>query len=476
MSQVDLSNLSREEKLALLDELEEKEKRNKRKRSSYKPNELQEKVHASSKRIRLVTSANGVGKTTLASWEAYWTGTLGASLQRIEKGHPRLPVPNKGVMVLDAPDKVDRVLEEFRKWHDCADWQFLKHGKPFITEIVFPNGSHLIFKFHLAEPLSFESEEYDYAVFDEPPPRHAFIGIQRGLRRSNNSWSLIVGTPLAQPWMKKDLYDPAVKGERDDIEVFKAGILVNKANLGKDYIENFSKDLTEQEKRVRLHGDFAHLEGLALAEFWKPEHHKIGRFDWPRAWPTVCSIDFHPSKPCTAILLGANKLDEFYVVKTFKSKSPPRVFAQELKEWYKGYKLQDIVCDNIGSTPKTGGIDNMSFIEVLQKEGIRVRPTSFKEKSEDTWVRNIQDLLTLRDTKLGKRPGIYVFDDLLEMINEFESVMWARNKSTGETMGYLDIGNKDFLSCLKYALACPPIMGRIAEVYSRPKPSYASRK
>jgi hypothetical protein len=472
----DLSKLSREEKLALLDEIEEKEKRDKRKRSAYVPNSLQQKVHASLRRIRLVTSANGVGKTCLGVQEAYSTATLGAHPLRLEAGGAKLPVPNKGAIVLDAPDKVDRWLEEFNKWYDTSEWQFLKHGKPYITEIQLPNGSNFVFLFHLQEPMAFESFECDYAIMDEPPPRHAFVGLQRALRRSDYSWSLIVGTPLAQAWMKKDLYDPCMKGERDDIEVFKAGILVNEANLGKNYITNFSKDLTEHEKRVRLHGDFAHLEGLALAEYWKPEHHLVEPFDWPRQWPCVVAIDFHPAKPCTAVLLGVNKLDEFYILKTFKSKSPPRVFAEELREWYAGYKLQDIVCDSLGSTPKTGGIDNMSFIEVLNKNRVPVRPTSFKEKKEDVWVKNIQDLLVVRETKLGPRPGLYIFSSCREIINEVESVQWSRNRHGEEMRGSLDIGNKDLLSCLKYALASPPMLSRIAEVYSRPKPSYASRK
>lgn len=471
MKQPDLSKLTKEEKLALLSELEEKEKRIKRKRSSYTPNELQAKVHKSSKRIRLVTAANGVGKTCLGVWESYWTGT---GTNPLRENNVR--VPNTGIVVLDSPDKVDRWLEEYNRWFDTTDWQFIKNGKPYINEINLPNGSLIKFMFHLQEQLQFESFESEYAIFDEPPPRHCFVGVQRSLRRSPNPYTLIVGTPIAQPWLKTELYDPAMKGERDDIEVFKAGIMVNAANLGKDYIENFSKDLTESERRVRLHGDFAHLDGLALAEYWNREVHLVERFDWPRGWPCVVAIDFHPSKPCTAILLGVNKLDEFYIIKTFKSKAPPREFASQLKTWYAGYKLQDVVCDSLGSTPKTGGIDNESFIQVLQKHGVPVRPTTFKDKSEDTWVKNIQDLLFVRDTKMGKRAGLYVFDDLLEVINEFESVMWARNKLTGEYKGSLDIANKDLLSCLKYALASPPNLTRIAEVYTRQKPSYASRK
>lgn len=473
---MDLSKLTKQEKLDLLSEIEEKEKRLKQRRGAYIPNSLQRKVHQSTKRIRLVTSANGVGKTSLACQAAHQTATLGGETLRLEAGAAKLPVPNKGAIILDSGEKVARWEEEMKKWFDTSEWLWLKHGKPYYTEIQLPNGSSLHFHFHLQEPLAAESVEYDYAIYDEPPNRGIYVAISRGLRRSTGAWSLIVGTPLAQPWLKTELYDPAMKGERTDIEVFKAGIMVNEANLGADFIENFSKDLTEKEKRVRLHGDFAHLDGLALADLWKPEHHVLERFEWPRTWPCVVAVDFHPAKPCTAILLGVNKLDEFYVVKTFKSKSPPSIFAAELKDWYKGYLLQDIVVDSLGSTPKTGGVQNQSFIEVLRNNGVPARATAYKEKSEAVWVQNIRDLLYIRDTKLGKRPGIYVFNDLLEIINEFESVMWARNRNSEEMKAHLDIGNKDFLSCLKYALAAPPMAGRIAQIYTRPKPSYASRK
>lgn len=470
MTKLPGAQLSREEKLALYDAIQEKKKRLKRKRSLYKANPLQDKVHRSQKRIRFVAAGNGSGKTALAVQEAYQTA-MGTHPHR-----PNLPVPNTGVVLLDAPDKMQRWLDELNKFFDTSNWQFNKRGKPYVCEIVLPNGSIFDFMFHLQEDLAFESKELDWLICDEPPPRKPYIGLQRGLRRTSGAWTLIVGTPLAQPWLKREIWDKWAKGERDDIECFRAGINVNAENLGKDYIENFSKDLTEQEKKVRLEGQFAHLEGLALADLFKRDVHILERFDWPRAWPCVVAIDFHPSKPCTAILVGANPLDEFYCVKTFKSKSPPRIFAQEIKEWYKGYKLQDIVCDNIGSTPKTGGIDNQSFIEVLQGAGVPVRPTSYKEKSEDAWVQNIRDLLAIRPTKLGDRPGLYVFEDELELINEFESVMWARRKADDELMPYLDIGNKDFLSCLKYALATPPNQTKITQVYTRPKPSYASRK
>ncbi len=470
--------LSKSDKLALYDAIQEKKKRIKVSHASYIPNPLQLKVHSSQKRIRLVTSANGVGKTCLATQEAFQTATLGGNKWRLEGGAIKLPVPNKGVMVLDSPDKTNRAIEEFNKFHNTEEWQFLKHGKPYITEIVFPNGSTLTFQFHLQEELAFESVEYDYAIFDEPPPRKAFVGIQRGLRRSNGSWSLIVGTPLAQPWLKQELYDKAMNGERTDIEVFKAGILVNKENLGKDYIDNFSKDLTEEEKRVRLHGDFAHLSGLALMDLFDRTSHTIPRFDWPRHNPCILSCDPHPAKPHTAVLIGADKWDRLYIIKTLKLKAAPKDFGVALNKFVEGFNVIEEVCDSLGATPSSGGEGMLSFIDVVNKQGRRLRSTTFKEKGEDMWVQNLRHLLTPRDTNFGKKmPNLFIFDDLLEIINEFESVMWKRNRADEMLKGHLEISNKDLLSCLKYAIASPPIYNRITTAYNRAKPSaYGVRK
>lgn len=461
-----MSQLTREEKLALLDEIEEKAKRLKQKRSSYKPNSLQLSVHQSQKRIRLVTSANGVGKTTLGVQEAYDTATLGISKFRSEG--KKLPVPNKGVIVLDAPEKVERWIEEFNKWFNTEKWKFIKHGKPYITEIVLENGSAWVFKFHLQEELSFESEEYEYAIYDEPPPRKAYVGISRGLRRSDHSWSLIVGTPLAQPWMKRDLYDPAVRGERTDIEVFKAGILVNKDNLGAGYIENFSKDLNEHERRVRLHGDFAHLEGLALADLWSREIHMVPSAPWPRHAPVVVACDPHPAKAHHAIMLGVNRYEQFYVIKSIKSKASATEFGKILKEFVTGFNVVDQVCDSLGAAPTSGGDGRRSFIDVINEQGLRFRSTTFKEKSEDMWVQDIRDLLTVKTNNFGQKlPGIFIYDCNLELVNEFESVMWRRNRHDEITKGVLDIANKDFLSCLKYALAASPRYNAHREIHRR---------
>lgn len=472
-TKADLSHLTREEKLELIDALEARNQKQKHNRDAFRPNSLQLEVRRSLKRIRFVASANGVGKTTLGVQEA-WDTSQGTHPYR-----PALPVPNRGVVILDSPDKVDRWLEELNKWFDTRDWVLKKNGKPYVTEINLPNGSELVFMFHLQEPMAFESFEGDYAIFDEPPPRHVYVGIQRSLRRVNGAWTLIVGTPLTQPWLKEKIWDAWANGERDDVECFKAGIYVNEANLGQDYIANFSKDLTPAEAKVRLEGDFAHLEGLALADLFRRSIHIVEPFPWVRHWPTVLAVDPHPAKPHHAVLLGIDKWDRMFVLKEIKSKSAPAEFALELKEFIAGFDVHDQICDSLGATPRTGGWDNYSFIDVVNmKGGLRLRSTTFKEKSEDAWVQNFRDLLTLRKNNLGEMaPGIYFFSHCTGTTNDCESVMWRRNRLSEEVKGHLDTTNRDFLSCLKYALASPPCYNRIAAIYKRPPAtSYGMRK
>lgn len=117
-------------------------------------------------------------------------------------------VPATIIVLLDNPLKVDTPwLNEIRKWYDVdGQCELLKNGKPYVNEIRFKNGSKIIFMFHAQESLVFEGIELDYLIADEPFPRHAWIGLQRGMRtKKAKPRSLIIGTPLGQPWMYEEI-------------------------------------------------------------------------------------------------------------------------------------------------------------------------------------------------------------------------------------------------------------------------------
>jgi len=218
--------MDRLQKIEKLEALKEKTRRLLDYRPTYAPNIGQEIVHESQALVRFVASGNGAGKTTAAVQEAIWMA-LG--------NHPYRkcpPLPTRTVVVLDHPDKVkDKWLPEMKKWQKMdVKWE-KKNGRPYVNEIAWPNGSITKFMFHEQPEMVFESSEADAYIFDEPPPRHVYIGCRRGGRLKHRmAWYLIVGTPLAQGWIRKEVYEPWKKGEREDFECFRWHSEINESN------------------------------------------------------------------------------------------------------------------------------------------------------------------------------------------------------------------------------------------------------
>ena len=451
ISKEKLAKLTKEEKLKLLDALEEKKKRAKIARPIFTPNEGQVPVILSKKPKRIVISGNGAGKTAVAVNEALWAVR---GFNPITK--ETTAVPAKIVVVLDSPAKVDDVwLPEIRKWTVLNDEQLHKRGKPFITEITFDNGSVLRFMFALQEEMAFESLETDFVIIDEPIPRSIWIALLRsGRKKHRQARFLMIGTPIAQSWLR-EFYKEWEKGNYPDTEFFKMSTSVNRAHLSEGYIEEYSKHLTEAEKNTRLHGEFFNSEGMALANLWKRDKHLFREIDLPadykQAWPHVIAIDPHPNKPTFACLLAAAPTGKRYYVGEVNLKVVPRDFATWLKaNWLLTHKVVDIICDNSGQADYTGGDGFQSFVEVLQKCGVRVRATTYDEKDAVDFLTRLQEGLFI---PANGEPMLQFLIGLGGIVKDIENVQWKKQKGTEDYQPKLEIGNTDYLACLKYALA-----------------------
>lgn len=454
---MNIDKLTKEQKLELLSALDEKITRDKKSKLSYKPNEGQLPIHKSKSRFRYVFSGNGAGKTCLAVHEAMW-----AALGYNPVTKENTPVPCRVVVILDLPKKIsEQWIPELQKWYSIDEKQFHKDGKPFISRIVFLNGSEILFGFHEQSPLAWESVELSFAIYDEPPPRPLFVAITRGGRIKNNPFrSLLIGTPISTPWLRTEIYDPWVKGELKDVECFRTGTQVNKSNLPEDYFDTYGQFLTEEEKKIRFEGMFFDLGSLALAHLFKRSAHivsepKLFRTFDPTRHPCVVAIDPHSSKPHYACLLGADRDNNLFYIKELKIKAVAREFAKKLKAWYKGFNVVDIVSDCAGNAEMTSGEGYKSFIQVLNEEGIRVRATSFDEKSDEDFIDKIRTALAIPKTpdNFGLyTPKLRIMNGCDGIIKDIENVGWIKHRDGG-LKDKLDIRNTDYLACLKYALA-----------------------
>lgn len=453
----DLSKLSKEEKLALLELIEEKKRREKEKRPRFA-----DRAHAgqldvlSSKEIeRYVFAGNGGGKTALGS-EDLRCAVTGTNPYTGEK----TPVPCRAFIILDKPEKMETVIiPELQKWMVLRPDQLHKKGKPYISLITLDNGSTIRPIFWDQDPMTAEGIEGDYFWFDEPPPRALYVALRRaGRTKGRQARYLFTGTPLAAPWLRTDVFEPWTRGERANTTCFRFETEMNRQNLADGYIEQFSAVLSEKERLIRLKGEFFDLEGLALSHLFKEHVHVIDhdQHPWDPNWPCVVAIDPHPSKKHFAIMLGADRDNRLYVLKEMASKATPRDFARMLKTWMSGYRVVDIVCDSLGSQDMTGGEGFKSFIQVLKEERIAVRATTYEEKQDEAFIARIQDALLIpsEPDNFGQLvPKLRIYRGNPMIVSDIRNVQWTRNKQIDENKPKLDISNKDALACLKYALA-----------------------
>lgn len=457
---MDTSKLTKAQKIELIKLLEEKERRERARKPVYKPHSGQIDVHKSTAKIRFVTSGNGFGKSTLAVQEAFWWA----------KGYNPItkqttPVPARVGVLMDRPSKfTDVFLQEARKWFDIPSENCHKRGKPHLSEISFDNGSVIVFFSHDQDPLTFESIQLDYVVADEPFPREIYVGLRRSMRRKGfDSKMIIIGTPIGQPWLKEQLWDPWERGENPEVECFRGSTHANERNLADDYIKSFSSVLSDAEKQVRLHGGWFNAGGLALAHLLDRKIHVVDTSNWDQNNPCVIAIDCHVSKPHTAVLLGIDRDGYMYVLDEFQSKLIARDFAKQMiaREWFTKYKILDCVYDSLGQTETSSGEGFKSFgvvfNEVMSQHRLgRARPTTFEDKNEEEFISRIQDSLAIPEEPnlAGQRVPKLRFSTKVERTyRETENVQWEKTRGMDEFKPKLAIGNKDFMAALKYALA-----------------------
>jgi hypothetical protein len=451
---VDLSKLTKAQKLEMLDLLERKGALKRERRDSYEPHDGQLSVHRSRADERFVFAGNGSGKTALGVNEVIWAVQ---GYNPVLKEHT--PVPSRVFVVLDKPEKVESViLPELRKWVNIKPDQLHKRGKPYISHITVDNGSTITFLFFDQDPLTAEGLEMDFVWIDEPCPRNLFVSLKRGGRtKGRRARYLLTGTPIAAPWLRQDIYEKWVAGELPNAECFRFGTESNKQNLDDGYIERFSAYLTEKERRIRLEGEFFDLDGLALAHLFKRSTHVIPKFDWPEQWQVVVGLDFHPSKPNVAVMLGVDRHDNLYYIKEMQKKAVAKDFVADLKAFMAGYRVIDIVCDSLGSSETSGGNGFDSFIKVLRDHGIPVRPTTYEDKNDEAFIDRITSALAIPEepNQFGERhPKLRILEGNPGIVADCENVAWTKVRYMDVFKPKLDISNKDRLAALKYCLAC----------------------
>lgn len=454
------------EELAELIVIAEETQRLSKDKVQYVPNNVQRKFHKSDAFIRALFSGNGVGKTTACLNEAIWTATGTHPFRETSR------IPNTTIIVLDDPFKADTVyVTELRKrkWYDVEKLTLDKHGRPYTTEIRFPNGSNILFMGHEVAEDKWESIQCSAIIFDEPPPRFIFPALLRGMREQQMKfWIAFAGTPRGKnaPWMYREIYRPWKLGLDPEIECFGGSTYDNLHNLDPGTIDRWKKRFSEEEMKTRVYGEFEFLTGRIFGEFNRDQH-IIKPFRWPYSWPCILAMDPHLRKNHTAVILGINPDREVFVVRELETSLAGSKATEFFINGCEGYNIRAGICDNFGSMAGTGGDDRKSFIDVFNETAkrvnskIRIRATTRKEKGDDEWIEDMKELLKLEKDNAGiERPKFYVFENCVKTIDNFESYIWDEHKGAqadGKDVKEKPLGTDcDYLMCVKYGIAIKP--------------------
>lgn len=299
-----------------------------------------------------------------------------------------------------------------------------------ITYIRLTIGSEIFLQSYDQDVDLFESADYDWVHFDEPPPRSIWIAVQRGLTdRMAPCW--LTMTPLKEPWLYDEVY------KREDCKVLYFDIEDNlNYGLSRKGIDQFAASLTDDEKEARLRGRFFHLTGLVYKTYGGI--HRLKRSSIlpkgiPRHFSTWMHIDCHPRKAHHAVWITIGPDRRKIICGEIKNHDPQNriePFCEAMKVYESTvlnlpHDAPRRLIDPISGTPNPVG-EGLSVWDEFDRCGFTCKAGS---KNREAGILLFQNELK-HDEELGVFPTAFVLDDLPGVDFEIRHYIWDEHTNS----------------------------------------------
>lgn len=417
--------------------------------TSRGPHKKQDQFHRNKAQVRIASGGNRSGKSTAGINEdvAYALGYR-PWLEPTDPDYKvSVRVPNKGLICGESfQEQVKKVIlpkllgDSEKGVPGAIPTQSLadvkRNPQGVITYLRLTNGSEMFFQSYDQDVDLFESADYDYVHFDEPPPRSIWVAVQRGLTdREAPCW--LTMTPLKEPWLYDEVYT------RADATVLYFDIEDNlNYGLSRKGIDQFSTSLTEDEKEARLRGRYFHLTGLVYKTYG-PIHRLKRNIILPKGIPrhysTWMHIDCHPRKPHHAVWITIGPDHRKIIcgaMKNHDTNNRIEPFCEALKVYESTvlrlpHENPVRLIDPISGTPNPVG-EGLSVWDEFDRCGFTCKAGS---KNREAGILLLQNELKY-DEEQGVYPTIYVVDDLEGVDFELRHYIWDdhTNKKSEERL------------------------------------------
>lgn len=379
--------------------------------------------HNSDATIRFLFGGNRAGKTEALCYEivrharshptTYWAIALSYEFCRI--------LWEKIVKYTD-PSEIEKV-----------SWMNSSRGIPGLAK--FSNGARIFFKSCEQGRKLFQAESVRGIFFDEEPPE---IIYKESLMRTVDQGGFVCCsmTPLnGRNWVYKQIY----KSASPDIYHDTVSLLENQ------YIPFQNKEIVRQmysadEIQARFYGNFTVLSGAVFKEFSESTH-IIKRFPIPQYYRRVKAIDFGHSVAFATLWVAVSPEGKMYAYAEHKQGETLLAdHVKRIREIENDMSLYEPVgtYDFYATEAALADWDSQQIHE-LQNLGL------WTEEAEKGVEISIQIL-----NRLMKEGRFFVFEDLMELIDEISSYRYKEIKEGHDEKEVILKINDHLVDCLRY--------------------------
>src|SRR3990167_2623614 len=423
-----------------------------------------EVAHADKSRIRLVSGGNRAGKTFFGTAEVVWIG-LGI--------HPHRKHIKPPVTIWIASDSHEKnrdvfwpLFQQLMPRKEIKDVTYGPRGSIMRVELV--NGTEYVWKSFEADRTSYQGAAIPFIWLDEEPKEDIFTEcLMRGMTCRGEI--LITMTAVRGiTWVYHKLYRPALKDPKAGIGIHRFPTRENKT-IPRDELKRLEGSLSEDDRRIRLEGEFISREGLIYKEFSENVH----VIPWRPAPRDVFHLEgydpgFHTFGVVMAYADGAGNLvvfDEVY--EHDASLTGVKGIVHEKRREHKTHN-PDCVIDKSACSTHVGM--EKPVRDQLMEKPFPVFCVPGSNDREGGIYRVKEYLRYIKDPETGavvKKPKLLIMDNCKNLIYEFQNYHWSSgktHKTVEKTMvDKVNKQNDHLLDALRYVIMRRPSVAELDE-------------
>lgn len=358
-------------------------------------------------RFVVVTAGTQSGKT---SWGPWW---LWREIQLRGPGDYIVATPSFRLLNLKALPEFKRLFERDLKLgrqfvSPQPKFEFSAEGKirTFGSDTDLSLDTNVFFG-HAQDPDSLESATAKAAWLDEAGQKKFKLGsFEAILRRLSIAQGrvLVTTTPYNLGWLKKTLYDPwdeSRKQGRDhpEIQIIRFDSTTNPA-FPQEEFERARRELPAWKFNMFYRGFFERPAGL-IYDCWNPVVHKIPRFRLAESWQRYLGLDFGGVNTAGVFLAKDPNSRKLYAYREYHAGS--RTAKQHVAELLRDEPSMPVACGGAGSEDQ--------WRAEFAQAGLGVAKPDITEV--EVGINRVYGALQSEE--------LYIFDDLVHLIDEFET-------------------------------------------------------